>query len=139
MKHASIINRGFTLLEILVVLTVIGTLVVISFPRYTLTIERSRAQQGEHLLLTLLGAQKRFFLENNNTYADNLAGLDIEPRSSEYFLDITDADISDTVDNLAQIQRRDGAATRYTLSVNQDGTIGCADGSQTGICTKLGY
>jgi type IV pilus assembly protein PilE len=59
--------RGFTLIELMVVVAVIGILAAIAYPSYTQYIQKARRVDAKTALLDLGTRQERFF-STNNTY-----------------------------------------------------------------------
>ena len=100
-------------------------------------IERMRAAEGEQFLYVVLSAQKRYSIDHNDTYADNLADLDVDFNlTPSNFKPLTDADIN-TTNPLAKIIRQDDS---YTLFILSTGTVTCnCNGSSCQMCQKLGY
>jgi prepilin-type N-terminal cleavage/methylation domain-containing protein len=73
-------RRGFTLLELLMVVIIIAILASIALPQYFRVAERTRSGEAAQVLATIRGAQLRFKAQNAaNLYADTagLAGLDV--------------------------------------------------------------
>ena len=68
-------NKGFTLVELLVVVLIIGILSSVALPQYTKAVEKARATEAIALLGTLARAEK-VYLGLRNTYTDDLAMLD---------------------------------------------------------------
>jgi type IV pilus assembly protein PilE len=68
MKH---INRsnGFTLMEIMIVVVILGILAGIAIPAYQTYVERSRRVDATTELMRIAAAQEKFYLQNN-TYAN---------------------------------------------------------------------
>jgi type IV pilus assembly protein PilE len=62
---------GFSLIELMVVVIVLGLLLAIAIPNYTGYLERSRRSDARAALLEIASAQERFFFENNG-YADDI-------------------------------------------------------------------
>jgi prepilin-type N-terminal cleavage/methylation domain-containing protein len=125
-------RRGFTLMEIMVVVVIVAALASLALPRFTSTVERVRASEGVQLLTALLGAQKVYQLENGN-YANSLASLEVEILRADGF-NVGSINVQNNPNNVASIQRT-GA---YTLRIDEDGNIFCAGGG-TFTCTQAGY
>ena len=88
-------NIGFTLVELVVVLIITATLATLALPRITFAIEKVRAKEGEQFLYTLLSAQKRYAIDNDNgdatpDYTIDIGALDVDfSRTPENFDDPT--------------------------------------------------
>ncbi len=67
-------KKGFTLIEILVVIIILGVLAGIAVPTYNRLIQRSRVSDGLHGLDTLAGAQEKYFVAHG-FYAQDLKRL----------------------------------------------------------------
>jgi type IV pilus assembly protein PilE len=62
-------NKGFTLLELMVVVAVIGIIAAIAYPAYTEFIERSRRSEATEALQNLAKLQEQFYYHNKE-YSD---------------------------------------------------------------------
>jgi type IV pilus assembly protein PilE len=71
-------NSGFTLLEILIVLIIIGALAALAIPAYTTTVEKSRKQEAFQALSALRESQLRYRM-GNATYSATYTALDFNP------------------------------------------------------------
>ena len=73
-------ERGFTLLELLMVVVIMAILASIALPQYFRVVERSRAAQVMPLLASLRGSEIRFKAQDvSELYTTTLTALDIEP------------------------------------------------------------
>jgi type IV pilus assembly protein PilE len=84
---------GVTLLELMIVVVVVGTLSVIAIPAYRGYANRAQRTEAKSALLQLAANQERWYLQNN-TYTNNLANLGFPGGTSEngvYTLDFIGA------------------------------------------------
>lgn len=62
-------KSGFTLLEIIIVVIIIGVLASLALPKFFSTVEFSRAQEAYSAMATVRGSLERYYLMKNSTYA----------------------------------------------------------------------
>lgn len=67
-------SKGFTLLEIMIVVVIIGVLAAIAIPTYQDHVLRSNRTEGQALLVEAAARQERFFTQNNR-YAATVGDL----------------------------------------------------------------
>lgn len=69
-------SKGFTLMEILIVILIMGILVAIAVPKYERILYKVRLHRGVSLVESLYQAQQAYFLANGK-YAEDIDQLDI--------------------------------------------------------------
>lgn len=67
-------QQGFTLLELMVVVIIIGILAAVAIPSYRQYVVRTHRTDAKRALLDLAGRQERYFY-TNNAYATSLTDL----------------------------------------------------------------
>jgi type IV pilus assembly protein PilE len=65
-------SRGFTLIELMIVVVVVAILAAIAIPSYRQYVLRSNRTEAKRTLLNVAAAQEKFYLQNN-TYASSSA------------------------------------------------------------------
>ena len=87
-------NKGFSLVELMVVLAIIGVLGAIGYPSYDSYMKKSRRSDAKIALQRMADRQERFYLQNN-TYTvatANVGGTGTE--KNYYVLSIDSADVN---------------------------------------------
>ena len=74
-------SKGFSLIELMVVVAIVGILASIVVPSYQEYMRDSRRSDGISLINQVMQAQERFFL-NNMTYTTDLTDLDFASAGS---------------------------------------------------------
>ena len=70
-------EKGFTLLELLVVILIVGVLAGIALPQYQLAKEKVIMTEGINLAKQIISSSERYYLLHN-VYANKMEDLDIE-------------------------------------------------------------
>ena len=77
-------RKGFTLVELAVVIIIIGVLAAFGVPRFLDSVERSKAAEAFNYQSAVRAAQERYQVRQG-TYADDLTVLDIKMPTPKYF------------------------------------------------------
>ncbi|RJF98936.1 type IV pilin protein [Noviherbaspirillum saxi] len=109
--------RGFTLLELMVVVVIVGILAGIAFPSYQESIRRTKRTEGKSALMETLQQQERYYSQHNTYAAFSSSSPDKlfkwysggSPSNSAYELSAT-ACSDDTVANCVVVTAKPGTA-----------------------------
>ncbi len=120
-------RSGYTLMEVMVVLTIVAILLSMCVPSYKRTLEQARADIAAANLRAIWSAQRLYWLEYH-TYTDNLSLLqsigllspEITQTTNGYSYGMTDADET-TFECTAS--RIDSTYWSGTYSIDQNGEV----------------
>ena len=121
-------RKGFTLLELVIVVIIVAVLAGLGIPQFIKTVERAKAAEGVSILGTFRTSQLRYYAEYG-VYTSVIGSLDVgQPASLKNFVTLT-ANIPAAIPGtVAQITR---SGSLYTLQVTDTGSLSCTSGSAT--------
>jgi len=114
-------RKGFTLVELAVVIVIIGVLAAFGIPRFREAVERSKSGEAFSYLSAVRSAQERYHARQG-AYAHVKTDLDINFPAPKYF---SMWEITDTESNWGLVLQRTGKSAGY--------------GGYTVLFTELGY
>ncbi|MCG7542488.1 prepilin-type N-terminal cleavage/methylation domain-containing protein [Pseudoalteromonas sp. CO348] len=79
---------GFTLIEVMIVVVIIGILSAIAYPNYTEYVRRGARADAMTLLLDAANKQEQFFVDNR-AYSDNLAAIGVATATENGYFNVT--------------------------------------------------
>ena len=98
-KHT---KAGFTLIELMITVAIIGILAAIAYPSYTAQVTNTRRSDGQSALMSLIQAQERYFTENLSYVTDlTLLSLTDPLVSDEQFYTVAASVCASPNDNIA--------------------------------------
>jgi prepilin-type N-terminal cleavage/methylation domain-containing protein len=119
-------RKGFTLVELAVVIVIIGVLAAFGVPRFLKSVERSKAAEAFQYLSAVRAAQERY-VAREGVYTTDLGVLDITQSSPKYF----------TVGTMSADNSTPGSPT-WVLSLSRIGASS-SYGAYTVVFTNEGY
>jgi len=125
-KHEQGTRKGFTLVELAVVIVIIGVLAAFGVPRFLKSVERSKAAEAFQYLSAVRAAQERY-LAKEGVYASDFDALDITQTAPKYFnvpteITVTTSDSGNPVWSLTLTRK--GASSsygEYTVTFTNEG------------------
>ena len=122
-------KKGFTLVELMMVMVLVGILVAVALPKYNASLERSRALEGITALKDVSDYLNTHYVMNGNQY-ENVSIGDIEKKIDTFQLrnfGITDISIENSTSPktaTVEMTREDTKGWDYSLvAINENGVL----------------
>ncbi|WP_252272646.1 type IV pilin protein [Pseudomonas subflava] len=111
-------HSGFTLIELMIVLVVLGILASLAFPSYSEYVKRGHRSEGQAFLNDASARQERYFAQNN-TYITSTADIDK--------LGLKNGRLSETGKYQLSLSRIDGDGGYTLTAMEQFSDTKCGD------------
>ena len=127
-------SRGFTLLELMIVVAIVAILAAIAYPSYQNYVLRTRRADGKEFMMRVAAAQERYYT-NLNRYADMATlGLGTSSEKNYYTVSVALANSDQTYTLTATpsgVQAPDQCAN---LTLTNSGAKGFSGAETNGKC-----
>ena len=115
MNRASRQLRGFTLIELMMVIVIVGVLMAIVLPAYQNQVIKTKRSVAKGELLKVAARQEQFFV-NNKRYATDLADLGYDDGADGYEVDAEGRVVADdSGDSIYLVTLSAASATGFTV------------------------
>ncbi len=136
----SVFRKGFSLIELLVVVIVVAILSAVSLPQYTKMVEKSRMRDAESKLAMMFQAQRIYRLDWNSyaTLAQLVPAYMPQPNTAQYSFTVPAVAAATFTARATRLAASGGKYTGGTIQVDQtfngnnytyDGVIYLANGN----------
>jgi len=123
-------SKGFTLIEILVVVAIVSILAVIAIPAYQDQVSKARRGDAQATLLSLSNAMERYYTQNNTFVGAALGAAGIFPDEAPL----------DNATKYYDLSISASSATSYTLQATpKNGQVGDGCLEMVSIGTRTRY
>ncbi|CAM3838899.1 type IV pilin protein [Roseateles saccharophilus] len=85
-------RQGFTLIELMVAVVIVGILAAVAYPAYTSFVQRGRRADAMAVLTAVVQAQERY-RANNSAYASSLDALNVDASAITSNYDVSTAGV----------------------------------------------
>lgn len=118
--------RGFTLIEVMIVVAIVGILAAIAYPSYQSSVRKSHRVDGKAALTQVAALQEKWFFQHNQYTADLKGGLKLDSSPEGYYaLNVQNGPCGNTTGCFLLVATATGAQESdtecYTLTLDNTG------------------
>jgi len=124
-------KKGFTLLELLIVIIIVGVLATLALPNFLRGVERARWAEAKSILGALRGAQIRYKAQHEVFSINNTLGeldVNLTGGAAGKFFTFSAADDPNNSTYIAAARRNSGDYNGETISINETGDFKYSNG-----------
>jgi prepilin-type N-terminal cleavage/methylation domain-containing protein len=129
-------RKGFTLLELIIVVIIVAILAGLGIPQFIRTVDRARASEASQILGAVRSAQLRYYAEWNDYYRNttSCAGIDIGLTALRNF-DVATLFCNGTATVTAQVTATAAkfSTGAFVVSISPAGVLSCTGGCPPGF------
>ncbi len=114
-------KKGFTLIELMTVVIIVGILASVAVPLYRGQVKRAMASEGAALLGSVRTAERVYYAEHGR-YTDDKTKLGIDTTGNKYFIDYT-VELTGGGTGFTASTTGTGDAAGITVTIDQDGNL----------------
>lgn len=85
--------KGFSLIELMIAVTIVGIITAVALPTYTEHVQRTRRSDGQAALLSLAARVEHFYTENNTYVGATPAAVGASATSPEGYYTVTTSNL----------------------------------------------
>lgn len=134
MKIQKTVQKGFTMVELMIVVAIIGILASIAVPSYTEYVMRGKAAEATSTLADLKSRMEQCFQDNKDYTHANCAALCATPAGAENFTYSCTPASTDSTYTLAAAAVAGRGIDGFSFTIDQDGAKTSNFAGNTGNC-----